>query len=450
MYSIFGSGTKNLRPGEPEAGRWLERWDALIEKYPLKILGVILILAMVSSLIVNRDRLPPVPDAGENDTWWAIALNLAHGEGYSLCLTRYFPFCGPSNQATAAREPLPVLLFAGIARLSGDSLWAAVAAELLIYLTILVVIYFLTSQWSGTRPALLAALLWGVYVPAHELVSQVSGDLLAALLVAVGLLFVIRARQIRRNRDWLIAGASLGLAVITRSGTLAIAVVLVAGIMLESWHRRLNLKETFGRALTLSSLVILFMAPWLIRNEVVLGRPILGSSLIGYNLYRHNYMIGSSDYFRHVGGAEALAAIEDLITRRTDLLGDENEAQMDLVYRAEALALIRAHPLQYLMLSSFRFLPLWFNWGYPEAYGRDYDRMDYAIMVLQGALLILVLLSFYRTLCRTWPLWASILAVSFIYMAVDSRLLYLTPVMPLVISLSVGGVVTLRRIGIRG
>jgi hypothetical protein len=60
-------------------------------------------------------------------------------------------------------------------------------------------------------------------------------------------------------------------------------------------------------------------------------------------------------------------------------------------------------------------------------------------MVLQGTLLILALFGLYRTVWRTWPLWGGILAVCLVYMAVDSRLLYLIPIMPLVISLSAGG-----------
>ena len=88
---------------------------------------------------------------------------------------------------------------------------------------------------------------------------------------------------------------------------------------------------------------------------------------------------------------------------------------------------------------AYRFLPLWFNWGYPEAYARKPLRMDYAIMAFQGILLILALYGSLQTSWRTWPLWGSSLAVCLVYMAVDSRLLYLTPVMPLVISLSAGG-----------
>lgn len=439
MYSHFTGGMKGSRTSAPLIRRWLDRGLSFVDTYPLYVLGGITVLAVIVSLVLNRNAIPPAQNAGENDTWWAIALNLAHGEGYSLCLERYFPFCGTSNQATAMREPFPVLLFAGLALLSGESLWMAVAVELVIYLAILVVIYLLTREWSTPRAALLAAFLWGIYIPAQPLIAQVSGDLLAALLVSMAILYTMRGRASRHPRDWLVAGTCLGLAVVTRSGTLAVAAVIIGGELVESWQRRLSLTEFVTPVLMVSGLVLLFIAPWLIRNQLVLGRPVLGSSLIGYNLYRHNYMIDTSDYFRHVGGKEALAATQALLSRRTDLIGVENEAQMDLVYRDEALALIRAHPVRYVLLSAYRFLPLWFNWGYPEAYGNEPSRTDYAIMLLQGILLILVLFGLYRTLWRTWPLWGSILAVSLIYMAVDSRLLYLTPVMPLVISLSAGG-----------
>jgi 4-amino-4-deoxy-L-arabinose transferase-like glycosyltransferase len=443
VYSHYSGGLKNSRPEEGSVRNLLGRCLSFIDAYPLYVLGLILVVGIMAALILNRDRLPPVHDAGENDTWWAIALNLVHGEGYSLCITRYFPFCGTDNQATAAREPLPVLLFAGIATLSGESLWAAVVAELLIYLSILVTVYFLTREWSNTRGGLLAAALWSIYIPAHELISQVSGDLLAALLVCMGILFTMRARQNRNPRDWFLAGTSLGLAVVTRSGTLVVAALVIGGVSVESLLARLRWKESFVPAFILSSLVLLLMAPWLIRNKIVLGRPVLGSSLIGYNLYRHNYMIGTNDYLRHVGGAEGQVATEALLNRRTDLLGVENEAQMDLIYRDEAIKLIQDYPAHYLWLSAYRFLPLWLNWGYAEAYGKVPSRTDYAIMVLQGVLLILALIGLRRAFWRTWPLWGGILVISLVYMAVDSRLLYLTPVMPLVISLSAGGSIIL-------
>ena len=315
----------------------------------------------------------------------------------------------------------------------------ATFVEWIIYLTILIVIYFLTREWAGIRAALLAAFLWAIYIPAIELIPQVSGDLLAALLVSVGILFSMRARRTHHARDWLITGSSLGLAALSRSGTLVIVAVVIGGVILEGWRERFDLKQMISPVLIVSGLVILLMGPWLIRNKIVLGRPIFGSSLIGYNLYRQNYMLGTSDYFRYVGGKEGQAAIDALIARRTDWSKTENEAQMDTIYRQAALKVIREYPARYVLLSVFRFLPLWFNWGYFQAYGMRTPREDYWIMFFQGILLILALVGLRGNIRTTWPLWGSILAICFIYMIVISRLDYLIPVIPLIMSLSAEG-----------
>ncbi len=439
MLKIYSSKRERSGKLQTTLSSLRERGLAVVDSHPLRVLVLILLVGIALSITVNMESLPPALNAGENDTWWSIALNLAHGQGYTLCLTRYFPFCGPSNQVTAAREPLPVLLFAGVARLSGGSLWAATFVEWILYLAVLVLIYFLTREWANTRAALLGAFLWAIYIPALELIPQVSGDLLAALLVSLGILFTLRTRRSRNVRDWLIAGTSLGLAVVSRSGTLVIAAVLIGGVLLEGWRERLGWRKIVSPALILAGLVVLFLAPWLIRNEIVLGRPVLGSSLVGYNMYRHNYFLGTGSSFHYVGGKEGQAAIDALVARRSDLSGTENEAQMDLVYRGEALKIIEAYPVQYVLLSAYRFLPLWFNYGYFESYGMRTSREDHFIMVVQAILLILALVGLRRNIRQTWPLWGSIAAMSLIYMAVDSQLLYLTPVMPLVISLSAAG-----------
>jgi 4-amino-4-deoxy-L-arabinose transferase-like glycosyltransferase len=410
----------------------------LIDAHPLRAIGFLFILG-IGLAIISMINHPPSLQAGETDSWWTIALNLTQGHGYSLCMTQYFPFCGPSNQVTATREPAPVLLFATAAWVGNESLWVAAIVEVIVYLAIILSLYFLTREWSDSRSAVIAALLWVIYLPALELIPQVSGDLLAALCTTIGILFTLRARKTRATLHWLLAGVSLGLAVLSRSATLVIALLVIGGQSIESWREHLRLKDLVRPSLIMFSCIILVMAPWLIRNRLALGRLILGSSLTGYNLYRHNYMIEQNHYFRYVGPEEASRAIKDLISRLPNLRGDENEAQMDLIYRDEALRIIKTHPAQYALLSGFRFFPLWFDWKIAQAYGRPVNRYDYLIMILQAALLTLAFLGSQKKANQTWPLWGSILALSLAYMAVDARLLYTMPVMPLVISLSAGG-----------
>src|SRR5689334_1909369 len=248
-----------------------------IDLYPFRVVGALLVLGILLSIIVMSTH-PPSLSSGETDSWWRIALNLAHGHGYSLCLTNYFPFCGPSDQVTAAREPVPVLLFAAVAWLGKDSLWLAEIVEAIIYLAIIVAIYFLTLEWSNPRSAVIASFLWTMYLPALELIPQVSGDLFTALCVTLAILFVLRARTTAKTRDWVIAGICLGLAVISRSATLVIAFVVIVGQIVEAWHQGLNRKEILQPAIIIFDLILLMMAPWLIRNRLSLGRPLLGSS----------------------------------------------------------------------------------------------------------------------------------------------------------------------------
>jgi hypothetical protein len=62
MYRNFSGGMKSSRPGEPLARGWFNRCLALIDAYPLHILGLISVLAVVVSLFLNRNSLPPVPE----------------------------------------------------------------------------------------------------------------------------------------------------------------------------------------------------------------------------------------------------------------------------------------------------------------------------------------------------------------------------------------------------
>jgi hypothetical protein len=434
-----------------EAPGIFKRFINFVDTYPLRVLGFILVLGIIFNLIYISKN-PPTLTSGENDTWWAIALNLIHGQGYSLCIHVYFPFCEPGRQITAMREPLPVLLFAGVALISKESLWAATFVELIIHISILVAIYFLSKQWSNTRAALLASFLWTIYLPAYGLVPQVSGDLIGSLFVTIGILFTLRARQTNNTRDWVIAGALIGIAALSRSAALIIAVVIVAGQILESWWGKLRFTAIFQPLVIFSVVVLLIITPWLVRNKIALGRAVVGSSLVGYNLYRHNYMLNTDNYLRYVGSDEAWKAVQAkfIIKPERDLHGTENEAQMDQAYTEEGLEVIRKYPVQYLLLSAFRVFPLWFNWGYQAAYGLPVTKSDYVIMLIQAVFLILAVIGLKGNLKRAWPLWGSIGIVSLSYMAIDSQLLYLTIIIPLLLSLSaVGGVKLLEKYLIR-
>lgn len=415
---------------------------SFVDAHAITVLVLIacLALALNIAIIINQ---PPTINLGETGHWWPLILNLIHGRGYIMCEPEYFPFCNPSNQLTASREPVPVFIFAVVALLTNQSFLAASILEVGLYLGILLITFLLTRALANTRAALVAALLWAVFIPGLELVPQVSGDLLACFFLTLSMFFLMRARQTDRWRDWLSTGIGMGLGILSRSAMIFILPGLVFGLLWEGWTAARKQTARFIKRLWASVLLVLIvfamMLPWLVRNTIVFGSPVLGSTLSGYNLYRQNYMLGSDNDLRFVAGEEAHQAILALIGRLPDLRGTENEAQMDKVYMQEALKVIAAHPVSYAQLVAYRFLPLWFDWRIDEANGANTPHLDYYEMAFQGFLLITAMIAVWKTWKRSWPLWVTIVIYCLAYMAVISLLRYLVGLTPIVMSLSAIG-----------
>lgn len=424
--------------------------SATLDSSPKLVLTCIILLAIIINLAVLYVRPPVLANGqyqiGQTYRWWPLTLNLINGRGYTLC-TAYFPFCGPGDQPTASMEPVPVFFFGLVAILTNQSLPAACFAEIGINLTLLLAIYSLTKRIANPRAALLAAFIWATYLPALKLIPQVSGDLLGSGLLTLAMFFFFRARTSRRWYDWAAAGILLGLAIQSRSALLVVLPAFLAGLLLEAWlNSPGNRTKILGNLLpgaAITALVFATMFPWFVRNQKEFGNPILGTTLTGYVLYRQNYMLGDAGYLRIVGADEALSMMTTFLARHPELGPATTELQMSKTFTAEAVKIISAHPMQYVGLSLYRFLPLWFNWGVDEAYGNQPPLLAYLLMIEQALLLAAALLGAWLTGKRSWPLWSSIGIVTLAYMAVNAQLRYLIPVLPFVVSLAAIGITTL-------
>lgn len=418
----------------------------MVDTQPRQVLTCLFLLALVLNLLVLIIYPPLLPNGefqiGQSYRWWPLTLNLINGRGYAIC-TAYFPFCGPGDQPTASMEPVPVLFFGAIALLTHQSLLAACFGEILANLTLMAAVYTLTRQLAGNRTALLAAGLWATYLPALKLIPQISGDLVGAALLALALVCFLRAQTSQRWAGWIGSGLFLGLAIQSRSALLILAPVLFLGLLAEGTlqaHTRLTkfLKYLLP-ALTLLGLVIATQLPWIIRNLKTFHSPILGTTLTGYVLYRHNYILGENHFLHIVGADEALGMMKTFLAQHPELGKSTTEVEMNSAFQADALKIIRAYPARYLALSLYRFFPLWFNWGVDQAYGNQPTIPTYLLMVEQAILLFAALRGAWLTGKRSWPLWTGIMAVTMAYMAFNAQLRYLVPVLPFVISLAAIG-----------
>ena len=131
----------------------------------------------------------------------------------------------------------------------------------------------------------MAALLWSLYLPALQLILQVSGELAATLAVVWGVFFLVRARRTRRARDWLAVGCCVGLGALSRS---AVMVLVPALGLVELLGSPVGTRSRWRGVALFGSFFLLTVSFWIVRNDAVFGRPVLGSTLSGYNLYRQN------------------------------------------------------------------------------------------------------------------------------------------------------------------
>ncbi len=220
---------------------------------------------------------PGRPLADDERGYAAVAGSLARGEGFGFTVQgtdlEGLPF---ERRLAAFRAPLLPAVLAPVHAASGGSpaalRWACV---LLGALAAPLAVSLARRAGSPEGPAMVAGALVAAW-PAH---AWLSGQVLSEGLDAALLLAAADLVLARRPAS---AGATLGLAVLCRPGGIPAAMLLaVAAAAVADRGRR-------ARAAVLCvGVAAAVVLPWVIRNGVVLGRPVLvtstGVTLLGGN-----------------------------------------------------------------------------------------------------------------------------------------------------------------------
>jgi 4-amino-4-deoxy-L-arabinose transferase-like glycosyltransferase len=372
-------------------------------------------------------------EGGQTASWWAVITNVETGRGYKACADNYVPNCQHTNQDTAMREPIPVLLFALVGILSDNSVIAFQLVQILNFVGIMFGVFGLGRELSGIGAGLTAALLWTLYLPAVHLETMITGDLLATLFATFGYLKFIHA--VRRGwwSDWLLFGSLFALAVLSRSATLILVGMLGVSylVYILAPRRAANhIQIDWLRKAIASALVFaLILSVWVIRNWLVFGSPIVGTTLPGYVFYRHNAIVAEDVPPHYVGPDEALELVRQLALKRPELIAsDLPETEINKIFMDEAIKLVQEHPLSYARLYLYRFIPLWFNIGLREQYGEKMIVTDYVIIFQQAILLVLFLLGLRKRNTLLSLIIPSLVVSILIYLGIEGQLRYLIPI----------------------
>ncbi|NJC98814.1 MAG: glycosyltransferase family 39 protein, partial [Anaerolineae bacterium] len=190
-------------------------FELLNRRYKLFLLLCILCMILLD-LVVILARPLDLTEVGSS-TWWMITKNLENGNGYKACEEAYVPNCMLTDQTTAIREPLPVLIYALLGTMTNNAPPAFQLTQLAFNLLICWLVFLLTQELGGRALGVIAALAWSVFLPTLRMEAHISGDLIAGSLVAAGTLFLVRAVKHGGLGQWIGFGFMFWLAVLSRS-----------------------------------------------------------------------------------------------------------------------------------------------------------------------------------------------------------------------------------------
>lgn len=253
-----------------------------------------------------------------------IARNVVEGRGY------VYDHLGTTYRAFAT--PLYPLLLAGLGTLFGTSGAVFAAFQALLGGALAMTCAAIGAQLGGAKVGFVAGAAVALHPGLVVYATNIHALNIDALLAAVAVWLLLIAADAPLPRTHMALGLLAGAITLTRPTYLVFVAPCVAVLLLRDGDRgRMVRRGALALALTVT-----VVAPWVVRDQVLFGRPILSTS-IGEGLWRGNNPHAS-------GGAitdDGVAIIDAAPEVRAAVWG-RPELEQDDFFTATALAYMRA------------------------------------------------------------------------------------------------------------
>jgi 4-amino-4-deoxy-L-arabinose transferase-like glycosyltransferase len=304
-------------------------------------LTAILLRGIVLLAVVAHPERLSLPDTG---SYLRPALNLLTGHGFSQ---REEPPFVPD----ASRTPVYPLFIALLYGLFGQQPLIIVGVQILVSALTCGLTYLLGVQLLPERGARLGGLLLTFSLGSIVYSFYILTETLFTVLL-LGMAYGLAAYWHKAQARWLaVGGLLMGAAILCRPIALFYPLVVspLAGVV----HRDRLLKFPLGllrqgiaAALLLLGATGLVVAPWLVRNQRLLGL-LTVSTVTSYNLFFH----GAVPLGAHLQGMnqnQLRAEMADRVQAELARRGESDEASRVKLYNEWSRQIILAHPLRYL------------------------------------------------------------------------------------------------------
>lgn len=425
----------------------------------LAALIAILLLGLGLRVAEAWDGRAPVYDA---QAYAAIAANLSEGDGFTV---------GPgATQPSSNYSPGLPLFVAGLYEATGGAHERLARLALAAIGTLSVLFAYLIGRRLtheprllrkgryGARnsasvwPALLGALVVAIYPALLEYQGMLMSEPLAATLLSGGVLAVLWAWDDGWVR-WLLPGALFGALAMVRPEYLGVAVLVALVVFVR--EARDDWRSSLLRAAVFLGALVVVIAPWTIRNAVVLDRFVPISTGGGQVLFAGTYLPSDGDPEKV--GEEVVAENPDLFqpqdARRLRLEqilarlaadrhpGTETDQALSKLGKEQLWDNIGEEPVEYAGFVATKVGRIWSHGPRDVMRSTGWELMHWALVAL--GLFGLAILAWQRR----WE--ALLLATIFLAITAISALLVASPrrvlvMVPLLAALTGTGIAWLR------
>jgi len=276
-----------------------------------------------------------------------IAKNIIDGHGYSWGWYGSVPL-----QPSAAFEPLYTYFLAFFMAILGEPARFIYFSQVILNALGIYAAYLLGKHLGDKNGGLMAA---GLYAFFPEIASAptrmvpeaiISGPVLLVFYLFLKMKSELLNHVITKRFLWL--GIFIGLLALMKASMLLLYIALVLSLLVSGFKRTPVMK-----AIMLLSLgVALAVSPWLIRNYIIMGKPVFRTTY-GFNLWRGNYP-GASGTGRLLPGATREILPSDGYFNLIERNQPHTEIEIDEFLTREAVRLIKQDPIRFCTLTAKR------------------------------------------------------------------------------------------------
>lgn len=227
-------------------------------------------------------RITPLYNQNKSpDGYDILARSLVEGNGYRL---------RPETSPTLMREPGYPIFLAGIFRVFGPGIAAVKLANMVLALASAWLMIKIARKLSASRVLVLVPPLLFLFHPGILIAESRGGvEILFTLLLVLFMLAVYGALDSNKGRDYVLAGAALGLVVSVKSTPILFPCFFFAYLLVFE-RLRLGKLAICRNVLLMITAMFVVLSPWIIRNYSLTGRFVPTASVLGVSAQAGQYI----------------------------------------------------------------------------------------------------------------------------------------------------------------